>query len=211
MMKGLDNHQGFTLVELTMAMAVFSLMLLIVVAGVINIFHLYDGGLAMRDTQQDARSGLADIINEGHGAYQVSLASHTIPGTSITYQSICYFEPGQVVEFYLASTNNNASNVGLYKLILPSRTTTCPNPATNPSGQIITSAAVTILSLAATFGGPTTYTPGSPQILNINSFSVAPQTAIANNSVVGNSCRSGFVYCTVTTLQSSVSLQGNGP
>ena len=54
---------GFTLVELLLAMAVFSFMLVIVTSGYIQLMRIYQSGLASRATQQNAR-GVVDNIEQ---------------------------------------------------------------------------------------------------------------------------------------------------
>ncbi len=45
-----------------MAMAIFSFMLLIIVGGYLNVFKLYQNGLASRDTQQNGRFGMEEMV-----------------------------------------------------------------------------------------------------------------------------------------------------
>lgn len=59
--RGFD--QGFTLVELVVAMALFSFMLLIVVVGFMNIVGLHDQAIAANATQNSARAALDQLVD----------------------------------------------------------------------------------------------------------------------------------------------------
>lgn len=64
MKHAIKQPRGFTLVELIVAMALFSMMLLIISVGVLQIMKMYQSGLASRQTQQAARLALEDITRE---------------------------------------------------------------------------------------------------------------------------------------------------
>jgi prepilin-type N-terminal cleavage/methylation domain-containing protein len=56
------RQAGFTLVELVVAMAVFSMMLLIVVVGFMNIVRLHNAALASNMAQDNARAAMDDMV-----------------------------------------------------------------------------------------------------------------------------------------------------
>jgi len=55
------NAAGFTLIELILALALFSFVLLIVTIGLIQIIHLYQSGLAARNAQANSRTAFEEI------------------------------------------------------------------------------------------------------------------------------------------------------
>jgi prepilin-type N-terminal cleavage/methylation domain-containing protein len=58
-----DNKQsGFTLVELMVAMAVFSFMLLIIMVGFMNIVRLHNAAIASNVAQDNARIAIDDMV-----------------------------------------------------------------------------------------------------------------------------------------------------
>lgn len=56
------GQQGFTLIELLLAMAVFSFMLLIVIAGFMNIVHMHNSAVASNQAQDNARAALDELV-----------------------------------------------------------------------------------------------------------------------------------------------------
>lgn len=56
------GQRGFTLIELILAMAVFSMMLLIIVSGFINVVHLHNRAIALNQTQDNARAAMDQIV-----------------------------------------------------------------------------------------------------------------------------------------------------
>src|SRR5688500_10704829 len=74
-MKLFRKSSGFTLVELIVALAFFSFMLLIVSAGFLQIGRIYQSGVSLRRTQQAARSVTTEIAREVRGASSISSVS----------------------------------------------------------------------------------------------------------------------------------------
>lgn len=189
---------GFTLIELILAMALFSFVLLIITTGFVNILHLYESGVAMGATQQNARFGLDDIVSEGHSAYQT-----TVIGTTPD-QQICLYEPGAMVQYYIGA------NSGLYKDSLPSGTN-CN--LLSAGGQVISSSDTMVVQMVAS-ALPALYTPTQPQTLNLT-LAIAPSDAISQVTFVNGAPQCplgiGSQFCSITLLNSTVSLQGTHP
>ena len=57
----MNRPHGFTMVELTLAMAIMSLAFLVLTGGILDLYHRYQSGLAVRGTQQNARE-IADQL-----------------------------------------------------------------------------------------------------------------------------------------------------
>jgi prepilin-type N-terminal cleavage/methylation domain-containing protein len=67
----LPGEDGFTLIELLIAMTVFSFMLLIVMAGFINIVHLHNQALASNVAQDNARTAMDEVVQAVRDSYSV--------------------------------------------------------------------------------------------------------------------------------------------
>lgn len=76
-MKARTSPAGFTLVELILAMALFSLVMVIVSVGIIQVMRIYQSNLATRRTQQAARLVVEDVTREVRLATRVARA---VPG-----------------------------------------------------------------------------------------------------------------------------------
>lgn len=57
-----SREGGFTLIELMVAMAVFSFMLLIIVVGFINVVKLHNQALASNTAQDNARTAIDELV-----------------------------------------------------------------------------------------------------------------------------------------------------
>jgi prepilin-type N-terminal cleavage/methylation domain-containing protein len=86
------DQKGFTLVEMIMAMAIFSFMLLIILIGFLNIVHLHQAGISARDAQQNARFATEDMVRtmRESSAAQINGAQDllclTVGGTAVQYR-----------------------------------------------------------------------------------------------------------------------------
>src|SRR5262249_28156495 len=116
----LKSESGFTLIEYILALAIFSLMLLIIVGGFLNIVHLHQTGLAQRNTQQYSRSGMEEMVRSSRSA----LAPKT------TGNGVCLFYDDPVHGPRLYYYQNGTGNL--------MRGTIAPN---DPNPNCVTSAA----------------------------------------------------------------------
>src|SRR5258705_7656478 len=91
------SEQGFTLVELLMAMAVFSFMLLIVVVGFMNIVHLHNQAIASNMAQDNARTVMDEMVRAVRDSQGVIT---TTPGP---FGTVCLGSPtaGQERYYYV--------------------------------------------------------------------------------------------------------------
>lgn len=107
------NQSGFTLVELTLSMALFSFMLLIITLGFINIVQLHDAALASDQVQDNARSAMDELVQGvRNSAGIVTPTTIGLPSTTICVannsgtQQIYY-----VNQKILYRTNDCATNI----------------------------------------------------------------------------------------------------
>jgi prepilin-type N-terminal cleavage/methylation domain-containing protein len=69
----MSDQRGFTLIELVMAMAVFSFMLLIIMEGFTQIIQLHNGAIEENAAQDNARGAMDTIVADIRGASSVSV------------------------------------------------------------------------------------------------------------------------------------------
>ena len=124
-----SKQNGFTLVELILAMAIFSFMLLIILIGFLTIVHLHQSGIAMRDAQQNARYASEDVVRTFRSATDATVTPTanpnlntlclTVGGASVLYRvdatgrllrdtfTLASCPPGFVTETALTSASVN--------------------------------------------------------------------------------------------------------
>jgi len=73
MSKQTTRQAGFTLVEITLAMAIFTFMLLVVSLAYINIARLYNAGTAARNVQQNNRFALEQMTRVARTSKSVTM------------------------------------------------------------------------------------------------------------------------------------------
>ena len=57
-----NRQGGFTMVELLVAMSVFSFMLLLIVMGFMNVVRLHNQAIASNDSQDNARGAISELV-----------------------------------------------------------------------------------------------------------------------------------------------------
>jgi prepilin-type N-terminal cleavage/methylation domain-containing protein len=91
------SHTGFTLIELLMAMAVFSFMLLIIVAGIMNVLHVRSEALASDKVQDNARVAMNELVR----AVRDSSAVVGVPGPGPSGTLCLAKQGGALTEYYV--------------------------------------------------------------------------------------------------------------
>jgi prepilin-type N-terminal cleavage/methylation domain-containing protein len=124
-----SSEGGFTLVELLVAMAVFSFMLVIVVVGFINVVHMHNQAIASNMSQDNARTAMDELVRAVRDSAGVVSTTAGPSGT------LCLASPtGQQRIYYL--------NAGVL--------TRADNCTTRTGPQQITSSSVTVSNFEAT-------------------------------------------------------------
>jgi prepilin-type N-terminal cleavage/methylation domain-containing protein len=99
----MSGQGGFTLVELLMAMAVFSFMLLIIVVGFINVVGLHNQALAANAAQDSARSAMDTVVQGIRDSSAVlSPTTQGAPSTTLCLATASGADEG----FYVNSATN---------------------------------------------------------------------------------------------------------
>jgi prepilin-type N-terminal cleavage/methylation domain-containing protein len=87
MSKKTAKQAGFTLVEIMLAMAIFTFMLLVVSLAYINIARLYSASTAARNVQQNNRFAMEQMSRVARTANKVTLSN---PDSQGSLTSICF-------------------------------------------------------------------------------------------------------------------------
>ncbi|HEX3082445.1 MAG TPA: prepilin-type N-terminal cleavage/methylation domain-containing protein [Candidatus Saccharimonadia bacterium] len=176
------NEQGFTLVELLVAMAVFSFMLVIVVVGFINIVHLHNQAIASNMAQDNARTAIDEIVRA------VRDSQGEITATAGPNGTLCVGSPtaGQERYYYLnAGILYRASNC----------TTHLPTQAVTSNVVVVSNFAPVVQSV-----GPTVVKP----VVQV-AITVGSNNGTTTGSGAGLSCNNSNAdrtFCSVVTLTS---------
>ncbi|HEY6737131.1 MAG TPA: prepilin-type N-terminal cleavage/methylation domain-containing protein [Candidatus Saccharimonadia bacterium] len=97
------RQAGFTLIELILAMAVFSMMLLIIVNGFITVVHLHNSAMALNDAQDNARSAMDQVTQAVRNASPT--ADPVVQGSAPVGATLCLqSDTGPEVIFYVTGT-----------------------------------------------------------------------------------------------------------
>ncbi len=195
----LDMEPGFTLVELLLAMSIFSFMLLIVTAGFINVVKINEEGIASRSTQQNVRLLMDQVTKDIRQS-----AAATVAGVAPT-QRLCLAKGSQTVEYAVDATIPTAAKLRKNTIANPAAGT-CPVPAFNATWTTINdpTVAITQFRLATT-------PPVSP---GLGTVMVTVTAVSVDNLNVLNAAKtaclpgSGAQFCAVTTVSSGATLSG---
>lgn len=205
-MTRLDRQQsGFTLVELVMAMAIFSVMFLMVVNGFIIVTHLYDAGITTRTTQQNARLVIDDFVKNAHYSGRVDV-SHS--------PQACLFTGSKTIVYVLNGNGNLWRNITSGSACPVMAAPTAPvTPAPGAGWQQLNDSTVKVAKFEPTV---TAGLNGGQGTVSLKVTMVARSSYDLPNSLfdpVKNECLSGangFQYCSVASLATTVYLNGGG-
>ena len=251
MRQNIDNSEGFSLVELVIASAILSVLLVLISQVYVSVFDMSRSNIAIRDATQNAKTAISDITATARTSDHVVIITNSdarpaaFPGSN---KQICLFQGGTLVQYYSFAPAVNFANQQtlIYKRI----TTIQP---TNDYGAVCIANAVTSFKLASDIpiisAGNKTLANYSKKIGIGTAYfnaSVSPsftENYGANNALIGgdSSSNSGVpiltvslgiisnysyedtspaslhylncmsnssTWCSVSSLQSSVSLEG---
>ena len=218
----LRSRAGFTLAEMTIALGIFSLVLIAMTVVITQFYRIYDAGHQIRTTQEAARSVAEDITDDTHNALSIVVN----PTGNDGFANICiyttYTEQTNTlngIEYFVDQDPLNTAAQAVkevpvtYNGAVPA--TSCPNPRhIGSNAQIITSDTVTVKGFTAT---ATTAPPNAaPQILAVNPQVLSVSLSIAstagqdllqadpnNPGLYRCPGGAGSEYCSLTNLQMS--------
>lgn len=184
-----SNNQGFTIVELLISTLIFSMILLLVTIGIIQITRVYYKGITEARTQNTARAAM-DEITQG-----IQFSGGTVSATQASKSSFCIGD--QQYSYALGKQLGTQTAKALWKTNTPG----CSgNPAVATTGKEFLSDKMRLSNL--------TVTP-----LGANLWKVSLTVAYGDDDLLNNptstspSCKgiqAGSQFCSISTLTSTV-------
>jgi prepilin-type N-terminal cleavage/methylation domain-containing protein len=209
----LPGQSGYTLIELVLAIAVFSFMLLIIVNGYLNVFRIYQNGLASRDTQQNGRIGMEELVRAVREAKDIRGVA-----TAGDFDYVCLELPNGYIRKLMVFIPGGDTYQAMYVVTAP------PGPGlsiTNCGGLNPTSAGAVAQKLTSNNVEVVEF---KPVVVNTvapsgnQSVQLVVKVATHNpsGSIVGGvgathkSCDavSGSQFCSISVYQSSATVRG---
>jgi len=194
-----SGEQGFTIVELLISSLIFSLILLVVTIGIIQISRVYYKGITESTTQNTARS-IVDTISQAIQFNGGAVSTTLSPGPG-TWSSFCV--GGQQFSYRLGyqlvegTPSGNQTN----KALLQTSLAGCSgNPPAATSGRELLGTKMRISKLTVTSAGTNMYkvsirvTYGDDDLLN--------NPTAANASCKG--ATAGSQFCSISELTTTV-------
>jgi prepilin-type N-terminal cleavage/methylation domain-containing protein len=127
-----SNDQGFTIIELMIATVAFSIVLLILTFGIIQITNVYYKGVTITTTQNVLRDIANDISQsiEFSGAQVTGQTDLTNPTQAGTTQAFCIGTTGYLYQLGYEVETNPGSNQAYHGLVVINDDPNCPyNPS----------------------------------------------------------------------------------
>lgn len=198
------------MVELLFAMALFSFVLLILTAGVLQLFHIYQAGLGVRDTQQAARFASEEISRNGRNAVAFEVALATAPAGQ-RRDVICLDQTQAITGTPIAKTIFYTAQDGGVQVLhkATAKVVGCPanmNGVATTSDQKLTGPNVSVLQFAssATNALPSKSLTVDITVASANGLDV---DSIDTAAAGGPQCKGGDSarYCSLTNVTTGVS------
>ena len=197
----MQSESGFTLVEVLMAMAVFSFMLTIILVGFLSVVRTHESGVVQRSTQQNARLALDQVEKIIHSSAEATTS------TANGYPVLCLKQAGQTQVLEIQPQGSGKSSRNTLTLGTIPSSDSC-HSAASFSYQALTDATVTVpangfvvnpIAAEGSSLGAVTVTLTVASIFGTNYL-----------DSTGSQCLTtpGSQYCSVTTLDASAALQG---
>lgn len=178
------RQAGFTLVEISLAMAIFTFMLLVVALAYINIARLYNAATAARNVQQNNRFIMEQITRVARSAHDVV----------VTDRSLCF--GGQA--FVMVADAANSAQTSLHQVSVRD----CSNLSDSSSDQVLTSPGVYVAKMQ---------TDTSASGMLTVTLWTASRVDLLQTTGNDLQCRqaSGKEFCAINKLTTTVQLRGS--
>ena len=200
----IQRQGGFTLVELLVAMAVFTFMLLIISVSFIGIIHITQSGTASRNAQQTSRLILETVERQLRSSQRVAAVMDPASGGRLG--RLCLYTDGRYVQYAV----DGANNLRVGDIALPAfDTCAAPSAATLATWQLLNDNATSVRRFVPTtsvaIGSGLDGGTASLQ-LSVTGNGISPAELTADQSA----CLPGAVsqFCSVTNLATSAELRG---
>jgi prepilin-type N-terminal cleavage/methylation domain-containing protein len=188
------EDRGFTLIELVMAMAVFSFMLLIIMEGFSQIIELHNGVIEANAAQDNARGAMDTIVTDLRSASQVTVPSGA--ALPVSANTLCILTAAGGWQYFKVVTNTvvTPNTKILY------RSDNCTN--INSNAVALTSPDVQVANFQATLetGGPNVSEPEVSATITVASNNNSTFGSAANTKCNNN--EQDREFCSVVTLTS---------
>jgi prepilin-type N-terminal cleavage/methylation domain-containing protein len=198
-----EKGGGFTLVELVIAMAIFSMMLLIVVSGFLHVVRVQQASLASRNTQHNSRFALEEMVRESRSATDVLVTAGPLGPAPL--DTVCLATESGFVRFQV-----NGADQRLYRQTLPSGGG-CGGVVTSQAAITASDVAVVRFDaerMATSLGGGDPDEVALRLSVSVASVGDVSRLEAANELRSCDPSQSGAHYCSVANLDSSVTLRG---
>jgi prepilin-type N-terminal cleavage/methylation domain-containing protein len=185
-MKRIDDNAGFTMIELLVAMTVFSFMLAIIVMGFMNIVRLHNQALASNMAQDNARTAIDELVRSVRDS--ATVVTPTAVGVPTTSMCLASSTGVQQIYYLVAGVLTRADDC-----------------ATKSNPVAITSSSVNVANFQATLvtGGPQIVKPEVQLTVTVGTSTTGP--ALTTNSGANIKCGPTSAerqFCSVVTLTS---------
>ena len=200
-----NSEAGFTLLEVTVAAAILSVILLMLSGAFVNLVKMERTSISLRDTVQSTRYGLDDITNEARSSS--SFATPASDPNAAGYSQLCLYESGTMVQYFTDPTSATSHHYGLYKAYR-SLGTLCSelayDSAVNP---------VPVLSSGVRISAFRVWPPSGIAIpfltVRLCTTTVTDSTSLQGPSDTSpGNCQGDLPYCAVSIIETSISLRG---
>jgi hypothetical protein len=186
-------------------MAIFSGIMLVVVAGFILVTRMYDAGITSRTTQQNARLIVDDFAKNAHFSGKPDTVA-----SGINTATCLYTGSNTVVYDFYAPDGSNPQLHNLYRKLITA--VTCPTPNVQPdsSWQQINDTTVSVLVFDPQYTAGTGNGHGT-ETLTVTVGAIS-NFGLGDLLYKGNACISGAngsQYCSVSSLKTTVYLNGS--
>ncbi len=198
------NQKGFTLVELLLATAVFSIALIAITAAIIQIFKAYQSGISIRKTQSSARVISEELTRRARASESIASAGN----------AICFYMPAKKNE----ADGQNTNDAFMYyktddkKLMSINKQVTLPvgppscDAATFSSGSVsqVSDEEITVLK----FKGDGTSEKMMELDMRLGTSTTDDSTEVDYTDPENPVCNPGYEYCSMTTIKKSIMARG---
>jgi prepilin-type N-terminal cleavage/methylation domain-containing protein len=203
-----SKQQGFTIVELIIALTVFSLALVIALTGFITVVRIYRNSLAQRDSQVYARAVMDTIVRDARSAKSVEVVTNP---SNTNLDDFC-LDFGGSKERYFANISGTPPTFAFGKVQYASAAVCAVNSASGLAGDVVgTLQYVTSYpKVSLTQIKITPIVSSGKQIGMQITETVAYKPGSSLLDVAQTSCTPGpgSEFCATTTLTSSVTFLG---
>ena len=191
-----ESRAGFTLVELVVAMAVFSMMLLIIVSGILNIVRMHNQAIASNLAQDNGRAIMDELVTSIRNSAGVDWTKSTLSDVNGDTRLCVMAATGPGSEYYV----NKFTTAGVNYYVLYRHDGGC----TAGGGVAISNTVVRVLNFSASPGT----TVGTKQEVRLSVTVGSTNDSLVGGNLAngaGTQCRANNVdreFCSTVTLTS---------